>query len=65
MEMKCPPLTVQRKALVKGPIGPGNGGFHCGIDDPRVLATHADLYPLIYDCWEMYIEMSPIAGNED
>ena len=54
MDMECLPLTVHRKAPVKGLIRPGNGGFPCGIDDPRVLAvaTDADLYPLIYDCWE-------------
>ena len=65
MEMECSPLTVHRKAPVRGLIGPGNGGFPCGIDNPRALATDADLHSLIYDCWEMCIEISPILGNEE
>ena len=65
MEMECSHLTVHRKAPVKGLIGPGNGGFPCGIDDPWVLATDADLHSLIYDCWELCIEMSPLPGNEE
>ena len=44
---------------------PGNGGFPRGIDDLRVVATDAGLPSLIYDCWELCIEMSPIPGNED
>ena len=64
MEMECLPLIVHRKAPIKGLIGPGNGGFPCGIDDPRVLVTDAGLHSLIYDCWELCIEMPPIPGNE-
>ena len=63
--MECRPLTVHRKPPVRELIGPGNGGFSCGIDDPPVLATDADQYSLIYDCWEPRIEMSPIPGNEE
>ena len=64
MKVECPPLRVHRKAPAKGLIGHGNGGFPCGINDPRVLSTDDDMHSLIYDCWELCIEMSPIPGNE-
>ena len=56
MEMECPPLRAHKKAPVKGVIGPGNGGFPCGIYDPRMPATDDDQPSLIYDCWELCIE---------
>ena len=39
IEMDCLHLTVHSKWPVKELIGPGSGGFPCGIDDPRVLET--------------------------
>ena len=63
MEIESPHLTIHRKAPVKGLIE--NGGFPCGIDDLRVVATDAGLHSLIYDCWELCTEMSPIPGNQD
>ena len=56
-------MTDHRKTPVKGLIGPGSGEFPCGIDDPRVLSTDTDLHSLIYDFWELRIEMSPTPGN--
>ena len=47
MEMECPHLKVHRKAPIKGFIGPGNGGFPCGIHALRVLATDAGLHSLL------------------
>ena len=64
MEIECPLLRVHRKAPVTGLIPPGSGRFPCGIDDPRALLTDDDLHSLINDCWELCIEMFPIAGNE-
>ena len=50
MEMERLHLTIHRKAPMKGLIGPGNGGFQCGSDDLRVLATDAGLHSLTYEC---------------
>ena len=65
MEMEGTPLRVHRKAPAKVLIGPGNGGFPCSINDPRVLSTDDDLLSLIYGCWGLCIEMYPIPGNEE
>ena len=53
MEMECPHLTVHRKALIKGIIRPGNGGFPCSIDEFWVFATGAGLHLLIYECCKL------------
>ena len=63
--MECPHLRGYRKVPAKGLIRPGNDGFPCGIDDPRVLSADDDLHSLIYDRWELCIEMSPIPGKEE
>ena len=67
MEMDCPPLEFigKRRPGDLSDLAMADSLAASCIDDPRVLSTDDDLHSLIYDCWELRIEMSPNPGNEE